>query len=128
MDSANRFGFLSCRFAWVLVGFLWTRVVFVVPCAQVSTVSVSGISSGADAAVQLQIVTLISFEQQMQLQITLFKYEFTPHSTLQAFSSEIFGSAIFAGQAYHCAVQRFPDDELSHVRMSQCRINCDHRI
>eukprot|EP00041_Stephanoeca_diplocostata_P009827 m.153460 g.153460 ORF g.153460 m.153460 type:complete len:377 (+) comp17915_c0_seq2:51-1181(+) len=52
-----------------------------------STVSVSGISSGADAAVQLQI----------------------------AFSEEIFGSAIFAGQAYHCAVQRFPDDVLSHV-------------
>jgi len=46
--------------------------------------SVSGISSGADFAVQLQV----------------------------AYSSLFAGVGVFAGQAYHCAVQRFAGDEL----------------
>eukprot|EP00040_Diaphanoeca_grandis_P012459 m.63123 g.63123 ORF g.63123 m.63123 type:complete len:378 (+) comp23243_c0_seq1:36-1169(+) len=47
-------------------------------------VSVSGISSGADLAVQLQV----------------------------AYSSVFVGAGVFAGQAYHCAVHRFPLDTL----------------
>ena len=30
-----------------------------------------------------------------------------------AYSQSLCGSGVFAGQAYHCAVQRFPDDVLS---------------
>ena len=48
-------------------------------------VSISGISSGADMAVQMQV----------------------------AYSESICGVGVFAGQAYHCAVQRFPNDTLS---------------
>jgi poly(3-hydroxybutyrate) depolymerase len=51
-----------------------------------AAISVSGISSGADMAVQLQV----------------------------AFSSRICGVGVFAGQAYHCAIQRFPNDTLSN--------------
>ena len=46
--------------------------------------SVSGLSSGADAAVQL----------------------------LVAYSSLFAGAGVFAGQGYHCAVTRFPGDKL----------------
>lgn len=51
-----------------------------------SAISCSGISSGADFAVQLHI----------------------------AFSKTIMGVGVYAGQAYHCAVTRFPDDVLQH--------------
>ena len=51
---------------------------------ETSSVSVSGISSGADFAVQLQV----------------------------AFPQTFAGVGVFAGQAYHCAVTRFPKDEL----------------
>ena len=47
-------------------------------------VSISGISSGADMAVQMQV----------------------------AYSSTICGAGIFAGQAWHCAVHRFPGEAL----------------
>jgi len=47
-------------------------------------ISVSGISSGADFAVQLQV----------------------------AYSSLFAGVGVFAGQAYHCATHRFPQDVL----------------
>lgn len=53
-------------------------------CARKRRISVSGLSSGADFAVQFHV----------------------------AFSSRVFGSAIFAGQPFHCAVQRFPGDQL----------------
>ena len=56
------------------------------PRLELGEVIVSGISSGADLAVQLQV----------------------------AFSDLIAGAGIFAGQAYHCAVQRFPLDNLTH--------------
>eukprot|EP00037_Helgoeca_nana_P029548 m.353740 g.353740 ORF g.353740 m.353740 type:complete len:392 (+) comp27996_c0_seq4:1687-2862(+) len=52
--------------------------------ADVNSVSVSGISSGADMAAQLQVVLSRTF----------------------------MGVGIFAGQAYHCAVYRFPLDPL----------------
>jgi hypothetical protein len=55
------------------------------PRLALGQVSVSGISSGADLAVQLQV----------------------------AFSDLIDGAGIFAGQAFHCATQRFPDDNLT---------------
>jgi poly(3-hydroxybutyrate) depolymerase len=57
-------------------------------------VSVSGLSSGADFAVQLQV----------------------------AFSKRVFGSAIFAGQPYGCAVQRFIGEELEDANeaVPQC--------
>merc|ERR1719183_2190345 len=47
-------------------------------------ISISGLSSGADFTVQFQV----------------------------AFSKTIMGSAVFAGQPYHCAVTRFPTDPL----------------
>merc|ERR1711862_440815 len=50
-------------------------------------ISVSGISSGADFAVQLQV----------------------------AYSSLFVGAGVFAGQAYHCAVHRFPGEELQDL-------------
>eukprot|EP00039_Didymoeca_costata_P004336 m.72698 g.72698 ORF g.72698 m.72698 type:complete len:363 (-) comp12349_c0_seq3:197-1285(-) len=49
-------------------------------------VSVSGISSGADLAVQLQV----------------------------AYADVFSGVGVFAGQGFHCAVQRFPLDPLQH--------------
>ncbi|CAE8616371.1 unnamed protein product [Polarella glacialis] len=49
-----------------------------------SRISVGGMSSGADFAVQFQV----------------------------AFSETVMGAAIFAGQPYRCAIQRFPNDTL----------------
>ena len=50
-------------------------------------ISISGLSSGADFAVQFQV----------------------------AFSSLIMGSGVFAGQPYHCAVTRFAHDPLKNA-------------
>ena len=47
-------------------------------------ISISGLSSGADFAVQFQV----------------------------AFSKQIMGLGVFAGQPYHCAVTRFPNDPM----------------
>jgi hypothetical protein len=55
------------------------------PRLTLGQVSVSGISAGADLAVQLQV----------------------------AYADLIDGAGIFAGQAFHCAVQRFPRDNLT---------------
>ena len=60
-------------------------------------VSVSGLSSGADAAVQLAV----------------------------AYSSLFAGAGVFAGQAYHCAVQRFPNDKLVDMKASPSVPFCD---
>ena len=57
------------------------------PWLDVGELSISGISSGADLVVQLQV----------------------------AFSNLVDGTGVFAGQAYRCAVTRFPLDNLSHV-------------
>ena len=54
-------------------------------------ISISGLSSGADFAVQFHV----------------------------AFSSILCGSGIFAGQPFHCAVVRFPKDQLVPKTKSQ---------
>ena len=62
-----------------------------------TTISVSGLSSGADMAAQL----------------------------LVAHSSLFIGGAIFAGQAWHCAIQRFPEDALLPLAASPSVPVCD---
>lgn len=56
------------------------------PQLTLGEVSVSGISSGADLVVQLQT----------------------------SYADLISGTGVFAGQAFHCAVTRFPGDNLTH--------------
>ena len=65
--------------------------------AQSSPVSVSGLSSGADMAAQL----------------------------LMAYSSLFVGGGVFAGQAWHCAVQRFAEEPLLPVASSPNVPFCD---
>lgn len=69
-------------------------------CIDPATVSISGISSGADLVVQLQV----------------------------AYSSLFVGVGVFAGQSYHCAVHKFPDDPIVPINSTKASINvpyCD---